>query len=150
VEDLSKEHLSVPVNPFLARPFFLAGYINQLGYGTRNVVKWCREAGLPDPDFIPANKQFRVIIWRNWLTDDRLRDFDLNERQAAAVSYLKAHRTITNSEYQIRFKVAKRTASQDLQRLHALGLVAKEGTTGKGVFYRISKGASKGHKGHQG
>ena len=150
VEDLPKKHLSVPVNPFLARPFYLAGYINQLGYGTRNVVKWCREAALPDPDFVSGDNQFRVTIWRNWLTDDRLRDFDLNERQAAVVSYLKAHRTITNTEYQTRFKVAKRTASQDLQRLHTLGLVAKEGTTGKGVFYRISKGASKGHKGHQG
>lgn len=148
VEDLPKKHLSIPVNPFLARPFYLAGYINQLGYGTRNVVKWCREAGLPDPDFVPGDNQFRVIIWRNWLTDDRLRDFDLNERLAAAVSYLKKHRTITNTEYQTRFNVAKRTASQDLKRLHTLGLVFKEGTTGKGVYYRISKGASKGHKGH--
>lgn len=149
VEDLPMRHLSVPVNPFLARPFFLVGYINQLGYGTRNVVKWCREAGLPDPDFIPGDNQFRVTIWRNWLTDERLQGFDLNERLTAAVSYLKAHRTISNTEYQSQFKVAKRTASQDLQRLHALGLVDKEGTTGKGVSYRISKGASKGHKGHE-
>lgn len=28
VDDLVKEHLSVPVNPFLARPFYLVGYIS--------------------------------------------------------------------------------------------------------------------------
>ena len=55
---------------------------------------------------------------------------------------------ITNSQYQEEFDVAKRTASKDLQLLTSLGLVSKEGTTGKGVFYKITKGASKGHKGH--
>lgn len=149
VDDLVREHLSVPVNPFLARPFYLAGYINQLGYGTRNVVEWCRTAGLPDPNFDPAPNRFRVTIWRNWLTDDRLNQFDLNDRQRDAIRYLKVHRTITNSEYQSVFSVAKRTASQDLNQLLSLDLVSREGTTGKGVFYRLSKGASKGHKGHE-
>jgi ATP-dependent DNA helicase RecG len=149
VEDLPTKHLSVPVNPFLARPFFLAGYINQLGYGTRNVFKWCREAGLPDPNFIPGNNQFRVTIWRNWLTDDRINQLDLNERQRDAIRYLKTHRTITNSKYQSVFDVAKRTASQDLNQLLSLDLVIREGTTGKGVLYRLAKGALKGHKGHE-
>jgi DNA-binding transcriptional ArsR family regulator len=44
----------------------------------------------------------------------------------------------------------KRTASQDLARLTEVGLVEKEGTTGKGVYYRMAKGAPKGHKGHGG
>lgn len=148
ISDLTKRHLSIPVNPFLARPFFLAGYINQLGYGTQNVVKWCRKAHLPEPLFEQLNQQFSVTIWRNWLTDQRLEEFDLNDRQLAAVQHLKSHRCITNSEYQDLFKVAKRTASQDLQHLTSLGLIEKEGTTGKGVFYRIAKGAPKGHKGH--
>ncbi len=148
VDDLPEKHLSIPVNPFLARPFYLAGYINQLGYGTRNVCEWCRDAHLPQPVFEQMNQKFSVTIWRNWLTEDRLAEFDLNDRQLAAVRYLKAHPTITNSTYQDVFSVAKRTASEDLRHLLSLGLVEKEGTTGKGVFYRIAKGASKGHKGH--
>ena len=148
ISDLAKRHVSIPVNPFLARPLFLAGYINQLGYGTQNVVKWCRKAHLPEPLFEQLNQQFSVTIWRNWLTDQRLEEFDLNERQLAAIRHLKSHRSIANSEYQDLFKVAKRTASQDLQHLASLGLIKKEGTTGKGVFYRIAKGAPKGHKGH--
>ncbi len=149
ISDLTKRHVSIPVNPFLARPFFLAGYINQLGYGTQNVVKWCRKAHLPEPVFEQLNQQFSVTIWRNWLTDQRLEEFDLNDRQRAAVRHLKSHRSITNSGYQDLFRVAKRTASKDLQHLASLGLIEKEGTTGKGVFYRIAKGAPKGHKGHR-
>lgn len=148
ISDLARRHLSIPVNPFLARPFFLAGYINQLGYGTQNVVKWCRKAHLPEPVFEQRNKQFSVTIWRNWLTDQRLEEFDLNDRQRAAVRHLKSHRSITNSKYQDLFGVAKRTASKDLQHLVSLYLIEKEGTTGKGVIYRIAKGAPKGHKGH--
>ena len=148
ISDLTKQHVSIPVNPFLARPFFLAGYINQLGYGTQNVVKWCRKANLPEPVFEQLNQQFSVTIWRNWLTDQRLDEFDLNDRQRAAVRHLKSHRSITNSEYQVLFRVAKRTASKDLKHLTSLRLFEKEGTTGKGVFYRIAKGAPKGHKGH--
>lgn len=144
VEDLAERHVSVPVNPFLARPFFLAGYINQLGYGTQNVVNWCRKAHLPEPKFEQLNEQFSVILWRNWLTDSRLENFDLNDRQRAAVQHLKSHRKLTNSEYQQLFEVAKRTASKDLRSLTSLGLVEKQGTTGKGVFYRLAKGAPKG------
>ena len=147
ISDLAKRHLSIPVNPFLARPFYLAGYINQLGYGTQNVFKWCRQAHLPEPVFEQLNQQFSVTIWRNWLTDQRLEEFNLNERQFAAIKYLKSHQKITNSKYQDLFRVAKRTASQDLQQLMSLGLLEKQGTTGKGVFYRLAKGAPKGHKG---
>jgi ATP-dependent DNA helicase RecG len=148
ISDLNKQHLSIPVNPFLARPFYLAGYINQIGYGTVNVFKWCKNAHLPEPSFEQFNHQFNVAIFRNWLSDKRLREFDLNKRQIEAIKYLKVHLKITNSQYQEEFNVAKRTASKDLQLLTYLGLVSKEGTTGKGVFYNITKGASKGHKGH--
>ena len=148
ISDLNKKHLSIPVNPFLARPFYLAGYINQIGYGTVNVFKWCKNAHLPEPSFEQFNHQFNVTIFRNWLTDKRLQEFDLNTRQIEAIKYLKEHLKITNSQYQEEFDVAKRTASKDLQLLTSLGLVSKEGTTGKGVFYKITKGASKGHKGH--
>lgn len=148
IDDLNKKHLSIPVNPFLARPFYLAGYINQLGYGTVNVFKWCNKAHLPEPLFEQLNHQFNVTIFRNWLTDKKLQEFDLNKRQIAAIKYLKEHLKITNSQYQKEFNVAKRTASKDLQLLTSLGLVSKEGTTGKGVFYKIAKGAPKGQKGY--
>lgn len=137
VDDLVKEHLSVPVNPFLARPFYLAGYINQLGYGTRNVVKWCRKAGLPDPKFDPAENRFRVTIWRNWLTDDRMKGLNLNKRQVKAVQFLKSDLRITNTEYQKLTGVSRATAKRDLDEMVKLGLLKLEGA-GRSAHYRLT------------
>ena len=137
IDDLVKEHLSVPVNPFLARPFYLAGYINQLGYGTQNVVKWCRKAGLPDPKFDPAENHFRVTIWRNWLTDDRMKGLNLNERQINAVQFLKSDLHITNTEYQKLTGVSRATAKRDLDKMVKLGFLKLEGA-GRSARYRLT------------
>ena len=143
VDDLLREHLSVPVNPFLARPFYLAGYINQLGYGTRNVVKWCREAGLPDPEFDPAENRFRVVIWRNWLTEDRLDQLDLNERQRNAIIFVKERGRISNLEYQRVAKAIKKTATRDLRDLVEKGVLEQRGTRGPGVHYVLTANRDK-------
>jgi len=102
----------------------------------------------PPSFFKQLGQQFGVTIWRSWLNDQRLEEFDLNSRQNAAVRHLRSHRRITNSEYQGLFDVAKRTASKDLGHLVSLNLIEKVGTTGKGVYYRIGKGAPNGHMGH--
>jgi ATP-dependent DNA helicase RecG len=143
VEDLPKEHPSIPVNPFLARPFYLAGYINQLGYGTWNVVKRCREAGLPDPDFVQGGNQFQVIIWRNWLTDERLNQLNLNDRQRAAIAFLKKQRRISNFEYQKAAKTIKKTATRDLNDLVEKGVLERRGTRGPGVHYVLATNRAK-------
>ncbi len=137
IEDLINKHLSVPVNPFLARPFYLAGYINQLGYGTRNVVKWCREAGLPDPKFDSSENSFRVTIWRNWITDDRIKDLHLNDRQVRTIKNLKSDLSITNTKYQKLNNVSRATAKRDLDKMVKLGLVKLEGA-GRASYYRLS------------
>lgn len=137
IDDLIKEHLSVPINPFLARPFYLAGYINQLGYGTRNVVKWCREAGLPDPKFDSTKNRFQVTVWRNWFTDDRMKSLNLNERQIKAVQFLKSKFRITNIEYQKLTGVSRATAKRDLDEMVKLGLIKLEGA-GRSAHYRLT------------
>lgn len=48
---LREPHGSVPVNPLLAEPMYLAGYIERMGTGTRDMIRRCREAGLPEPEF---------------------------------------------------------------------------------------------------
>ncbi len=143
VEDLPTKHLSVPVNPFLARPFYLAGYINQLGYGTRNVVEWCQKAGLPTPKFDPGENRFRVIIWRNWLTDDRLNQLYLNERQRNAIVFLKETGRISNPDYQRVAKAIKKTATRDLKDLVDKGVLEQRGTRGPGVHYVLATNRDK-------
>jgi ATP-dependent DNA helicase RecG len=56
-------HTSIPANPLLADPMYLAGYIERLGTGTGDIISLCKDEGLKEPDFI-QEEIFRVIIWR--------------------------------------------------------------------------------------
>jgi len=148
VDMLKKPHPSVPRNRLLCEPLYLAHYIERAGTGTLDMIRLCMEAGLPEPDFRSEGERFKVIIWRDWLTTEVFTTYGLNSRQRQAIELLRTRGKITNIEYQKKFSVAKRTVSQDLRYLVDMGLIQKTGTTGKGVYYRLAKGAPKGHKGH--
>lgn len=60
---LLKPHGSYPKNPLVAEPLYLAKYIERMGTGIRDMVKRCRVAGLPDPEF-KLTDGFVVILRR--------------------------------------------------------------------------------------
>jgi hypothetical protein len=60
---LRKPHSSIPANPLLAEPMYLAGYIERMGTGTGDIIRLCEEAGLKAPEYIQED-EFKVIIWR--------------------------------------------------------------------------------------
>ncbi|WP_347273777.1 Fic family protein [Candidatus Kuenenia sp.] len=63
-EKLKQLHTSVPANPLLAEPLYLAGYIERLGTGTTDIVDKCLTAGLLEPRFIQA-EDFKTILYRS-------------------------------------------------------------------------------------
>ncbi|HOI96840.1 MAG TPA: ATP-binding protein [Syntrophobacter fumaroxidans] len=97
---LRVDHPSVPNNPLLAESLYLARYIEKAGSGTQAMIELCREAGLPEPEFEQRRDSFVVTLRRDWLTDDVLAGYGLNDRQLRAIVYLKTHSVITNSTYQ--------------------------------------------------
>ncbi len=147
LDDLRDAHPSVPNNPLIAESLYLARYIEKAGSGTERMIELCREAGLPEPAFELRAGSFVITLWRDWLTDAVLADLNLNERQVQAIAYIKKNRIIINSIYQSEFNASKRTSSRDLDELLSKGILEKVGTTGKGVHYRLGKGATKGTKG---
>ncbi|MGD1152747.1 MAG: ATP-binding protein [Syntrophales bacterium] len=146
-DDLRHDHPSVPNNPLIAESLYLTRYIEKAGSGTQRMIELCREADLPEPQFEQRSGSFVLTLWREWLTNEVLVGLNLNERQLKAVSYLKTHREITNSIYQLEFEASKRSASRDLDDMTTKGITEKVGITGKGVHYRLAKGATKGPKG---
>ena len=52
IEKLSKPHNSIPTNPLLANPMYLAGTIERMGTGTRDIIAQCKANDLKDPKFI--------------------------------------------------------------------------------------------------
>ena len=63
IAKLNKEHTSNPVNPVLANPVYLAGYIEQMGTGTTDIIDHCMAYGLRKPEF-HQDDDFRAVIWR--------------------------------------------------------------------------------------
>ena len=54
-DGLRGPHRSIPGNPLLARPLYLADYIERMGTGTVDMIRRCDGAGLPEPEFSLAD-----------------------------------------------------------------------------------------------
>ena len=69
-----------------------------------------------------------------WLTGRVLAELRLNDRQRLAITHLKIHGRITNSDFQKLTGAPHRTAARDLMGLVRLGLLDHKGT-GRGAGY---------------
>lgn len=148
VESLRTDHPSIPRNPLLAEPLYLARYIERAGTGTQDMLRLCREAGLPEPEFGQRAGSFVLTLWRDWLTNEVLGELELNDRQRAAVAHVKVHHRISNIEYQRLTGAIKKTATRDLDRLVQYRVFRKVGRTGRGTYYTLTrKGDIKGTMG---
>ena len=63
LEQLRQAHPSVPNNRLLAQSLYLTQYIEEMGTGTLDMIRRCRDAGLPEPEFTDSSG-FKTIIWR--------------------------------------------------------------------------------------
>jgi len=148
LESLRLPHSSVPRNLHLATPLYLTHYIEKAGTGTLDMIALCAKAELPEPDFKQVGGQFVVILWRDWLTDETIKELLLTDRQQEAVRYIKINKKIANADYQKLFSLSKPTVSRDLEDLVVKGVLKKIGATGKGTYYVLSsKGLIMGSKG---
>ncbi len=146
-ELLRVPHASLPHNPLIAEPLFLARYIEKAGTGTLDMIRLMGAAGLPTPEF-RQDGQFVLTLWRDSLTGRTLDLLGLNDRQRKAVAHVRAAGRIGNSEYQTVTGTTKKTASRDLEDLVAKGVLTRAGTTGRGTHYVLArKGDRKGTKG---
>lgn len=136
---LREPHASIPRNPLIAEPLYLARYIEKAGSGTLDMIDRCGEVGLPSPDFEERAGQFVTTIWRDWLTAEVISGFNLNERQQKAMAYLKVHGRINNAQFRDLTGVSSRTALRELRQLADIGLLIKTGGTGQAVHYVIAK-----------
>ena len=63
LQQLREPHGSFPANPLLAEPLYLAKYIERMGTGTRDMIRFCRDAGLREPEFA-IRDGFVQTLWR--------------------------------------------------------------------------------------
>ena len=65
VEDLRKNHNSIPRNLLLAEVFYKSGSIESWGRGTLRIINECVQAGLPEPEFLSDKSLFTVYFKPN-------------------------------------------------------------------------------------
>ncbi len=64
LDGLRQPHASIPRNPLIAEPMFLARYAEKAGSGILDMIARCREAGLPTPEFRQSGGQFIQTLGR--------------------------------------------------------------------------------------
>jgi predicted HTH transcriptional regulator len=79
LELLRKEHRSFPRNLLFAEALYLARYIERYGTGTGDMIRLCREAGLPEPDF-QLTDGFLTILRRPTRADDKTQSKSSRQR----------------------------------------------------------------------
>ena len=135
IDDLKKEHSSYPRNPLIANAFYLAGFIEKWGSGTKRIVDLCKGQGLPEPEYKEEHGGFSVYFYKDIYIEENLRKMGLNERQIKAIKYVKEKGRITNIEYQKLTGVSRPTSTRELKNLVDIQILKRHGTTGKGTFY---------------
>lgn len=136
-EKMTKTHQSYPVNPTLAYPVYLAGYIEHLGTGTIDLIDKCRDKGLKTPEF-HFDEDGQVIIWRKNVTpnvtpvDAEIQSVDNGDAQNVTpnvtpdkvamrvkniLTELMSNRYITTEELAAKFKVSSRTITRNINSL---------------------------------
>ncbi|OQX18970.1 MAG: hypothetical protein BWK76_05985 [Desulfobulbaceae bacterium A2] len=64
LDSLTRPHPSIPTNPLIADPLFLAQYIEKVGSGTLEMADLCKAAGLRPPHFRLDMGCFILTLWR--------------------------------------------------------------------------------------
>lgn len=64
IEQLRVPHASIPRNPLIAEPLFLAHYAEKAGSGILDMIALCQAAGLPAPQFRQEGGHFIQTLWR--------------------------------------------------------------------------------------
>lgn len=128
MEELKQSHRSIIRNPLIGKCLFLIKFIEHWGTGTNRIIDSCVNHGLPEPIFEELSGSL-VVTLRKMITEETLREMNLNKRQIKSVLYVKDKGSITNKEYQVLFDVSRVTATRDLNLLER-----------KDILKRIGKG----------
>ncbi|MCL0034147.1 hypothetical protein M1M94_01455 [Thermodesulfovibrionales bacterium] len=142
LEDLRREHKSIPRNKFLADKLFLIKYIEEWGRGTNRIIDEMRENELPEPEFKNYSGGFAVTLYgpgksfEEKIEKEKLHILEINERQKKAIEYLKTNDIISTKIYIRLNKVSDKTAFLELKDLLIKNILMKEGK-GRATIYKL-------------
>jgi len=136
IDDLKREHRSIPRNPLLFKQLFWVKYVEDVGGGTLDMIKQCKEWEIPEPEFKQIRGAF-IVVFRMPPALEDLEKLGLNERQIKAMEYVIRKGSITNREYTAINEVSRKTATIDLADLIKRGLFIRAGKGKRDTHYEL-------------
>jgi ATP-dependent DNA helicase RecG len=150
---------SIPANPLLAEPLHLTQYIERLGTGTGDMIRRCREAGLPEPVF-SLEDGFRISLGRPLLqpsssvtteeTEDETKEESRRQEISGAapgkasisreqiLAMLRSHPEFTIAELARQLNLSDSGVEYNLRKLRQEGRIRREGSTKSGRLVVVS------------
>jgi len=143
LEKLRQAHGSVPGNPLLAEPMYLTGYIERMGTGTRDMIRRCTEAGLPEPEFAVSDG-FQTIIRRirgrgAGEPREKPREETREKTRDKILALIAANPSISTNELAEQIGITPKGIEWQIQQLKRAGQLKRVGPK-KGGRWEITEG----------
>lgn len=146
-----KEGYSKPRNRAIASAFAYMKIIEKWGSGIPRILRECREYGLPEPEFIDFDGDFRVNMYRqlpekDWShTDDTKRDTNdtISENDTKILNLIRENPSITQAEVKEKMQVSIVTVKRLMTGLQKRGLIERQGSSRKGKWIIIGQKESR-------
>jgi ATP-dependent DNA helicase RecG len=107
-----------------------------LGTGVPKIIRLCRQAGLPDPEFNNLGNAFELVFYGPSSNRPRHPAGSVTPRQQQALAFVKAHGRIQSKDLAKLAGVSQPTAVADLNELVKQGKLRKIGKF-RGAYYEI-------------
>jgi ATP-dependent DNA helicase RecG len=146
LERLRQAHGSVPHNPLLAEPLYLTKYIERMGTGTRDMIRRCKDSGLPEPEFKVIDG-FSLTLSRPPIAGtkspvglgeklgERLGE-KLGETRAAIVKFMRDNPKVTATKLAEILDMSTTAVEKNIQYLKSHGYVQRSGPA-KGGHWEV-------------
>ncbi len=142
-----KEGYSKPRNRAIASAFAYMKIIEKWGSGIPRILRECNEYGLPEPEFIDFDGDFRVNMYRqlpekDWShTDDTKRDTNdtISENDTKVLNLIRENPSITQAELKEKLQVSIVTVKRLMADLQKRGLIERQGSSRKGKWIIIGQ-----------
>lgn len=142
-----KEGYSKPRNRAIASAFSYMKIIEKWGSGIPRILRECNEYGLPEPEFIDLDGDFRVNMYRqlpekDWShTNDTKTDTNdtISENDTKVLNLIKENPSITQAELREKLQVSIVTVKRLMADLQKRGLIERQGSSRKGKWIVIGQ-----------
>lgn len=137
------EGYSKPRNPAIANAFAYMKIIEKWGTGIPRIFRECRDYGLPDPELIDFDGDFRVNMYRNTASDysprvnDRVNDKvndRVNEIEEKILKFIDNDPAITITQLSMELELSRKTIAAKLKTLKEKKMIERVGSSRKGYW----------------